>query len=206
ACSAARAATPTCATIRATKAGSPPTRCDATIAWMFGYQAIREVHLEITSRCNAACPQCGRNDSLGRDNPELPLTELSLDDVKALFPAELVARLQHLYMCGNYGDALVARDTLEVFAWLRALNPELRLSMLTNGSGRTGGWWRELARLGVTVHFGIDGLEDTNHLYRRNTSWPRILESVRAFIGGGGRALWDYIVFRHNEHQIEEAR
>ena len=36
--------------------------------------------------------------------------------------------------------------------------------------------------------------------------WPLIMESVQAFIGAGGRAEWDFIVFKHNEHQLDEAR
>ena len=32
------------------------------------------------------------------------------------------------------------------------------------------------------------------------------MENVKAFINRGGRAKWDFIVFKHNEHQVEEAR
>ena len=56
------------------------------------------------------------------------------------------------------------------------------------------------------VHFGIDGLEDTNHLYRVNVKWKKVMENVKAFVENGGNAIWDYIVFRHNEHQVEQAR
>jgi MoaA/NifB/PqqE/SkfB family radical SAM enzyme len=173
---------------------------------VFEYAGIRRVHLEVTARCNLACPQCARNDSRGRDHPLLPISELTLDDVKSIFPAELLARLDALYLCGNYGDPMVARDTVEIFEHLRAQNRGLELTMITNGSGRTADWWQALARLGVRVRFSIDGLADTNHLYRRHSSFSTILESVGAFIGAGGHAIWDFIVFRHNEHQVEEAR
>jgi hypothetical protein len=31
------------------------------------------------------------------------------------------------------------------------------------------------------------------------------MNSMQAFIGAGGRARWDYIIFNHNEHQVDEA-
>lgn len=31
------------------------------------------------------------------------------------------------------------------------------------------------------------------------------MKNVKAFIGAGGRAKWAYLVFQHNEHQVEEA-
>lgn len=173
---------------------------------MYRYEDIREVHLEITTRCNASCPQCPRNLSGGAVNPALPLAELEIDDVRRIFPGEFVRRLRKLYACGNYGDPMVARDTLAIFEHLRRENAAMELGMFTNGSGRTASFWADLAKVTSYVRFSIDGLEDTNHIYRRGTQWGRIMESVSAFIGAGGRAEWDFIVFRHNEHQIEEAR
>jgi hypothetical protein len=32
------------------------------------------------------------------------------------------------------------------------------------------------------------------------------MQNVEAFIAAGGKAEWDYIVFRHNEHQVDAAR
>jgi MoaA/NifB/PqqE/SkfB family radical SAM enzyme len=173
---------------------------------MYRYEDIAEIHLELTTRCNASCPQCPRNLSGGPVNPSLPLVELGLEDVRRILPSELTRRLKKVYACGNYGDPMVARDTLAIFRHLRDENPALELGMFTNGSGRPASFWRDLARTVNYVRFSIDGLEDTNALYRRGTSWAQIMESVSAFIGAGGRAEWDFIVFRHNEHQIEEAR
>ena len=173
---------------------------------MYRYEDVREVHLEITTRCNASCPQCPRNLSGGPVNPTLPLTELTLADVKRIFPTELLGRMRKLYACGNYGDPMVAKDTLPIFEHLRAESPHAELGMFTNGSGRTSSFWASLAKVMSYVRFSIDGLEDTNHLYRRGTHWARIMESASAFIGAGGRAEWDFIVFKHNEHQVEEAR
>lgn len=177
---------------------------------IYQYENIKSVHLELTHRCNAACPMCSRNISGGATNPNLPLVELSLGDAKIIFPPEFVQQLDLVYACGNYGDPMVAKDCLEIFAYLRECNPKLRLCMHTNGSARTPDWWANMAQVMKTgshyMRFGIDGLADTNHLYRRRTHWNTVMASAQAFINAGGRAEWDYLVFNHNEHQVEEAR
>ena len=43
------------------------------------------------------------------------------------------------------------------------------------------------------------------HLYRQNVVWENVERNMRAFIDVRGRARWDYIIFGHNEHQVEEA-
>ena len=55
------------------------------------------------------------------------------------------------------------------------------------------------------VRFSVDGLRDTNHLYRRNTDFDVIMRNAQTFIDGG-RATWVFIAFQHNEHQIGEAK
>ena len=109
-------------------------------------------------------------------------------------------------MCGNLGDPIVAKDTLQIYEYLREANPTMGLQMHTNGSGRTDKWWKELAKLNVNVVFGIDGLADTHAKYRINTDWKKIIHNVMTFVDAGGEARWDMLVFKHNEHQIEEAK
>ena len=50
----------------------------------------------------------------GADNPIIN-AELSLDDAKRMFSPEFIKQLNVMYMCGNLGDPIVARDTLEIF-------------------------------------------------------------------------------------------
>ena len=175
---------------------------------MYQYKDIKTLHLEVTDKCNAACPMCARNINGGEDNPQLPNVELSRADVEVMFSIDFVKQLDRMYMCGNYGDPIAARDTLEIFQYFRDHNPKMTLSLHTNGSAKTPEWWTKLAHVlgpkGYVV-FSVDGLEDTNHLYRQNTVFSKIMSNAQAFIDAGGRARWDYIVFAHNEHQVEEA-
>lgn len=173
---------------------------------MYRYQDIKDIHLEITSKCQARCPMCPRRISGGPLNPFIKLDEITLDVFKKWFELDFIKQLDSLFMCGNLGDPIISKDTLEIYQYLREVNPNIRLAMHTNGSARDPEWWQRLAQLKVKVTFGIDGLADTHHLYRISTDFNKIIENARAFITAGGVAKWHMLVFAHNEHQIEEAR
>lgn len=173
---------------------------------MFHLSDIRNVHLEVTTNCNAACPMCARNVRGGMINPHMPLAELTADDIRVIFPAPIVKGLSHIFLCGNYGEPTIASEVTQILRYFREANPALRLGLYSHGSTRNPAWWAEIASVVSYARFAIDGLEDTNHLYRRNTNWARIIKNIEAFIGAGGVAEWEYIVFEHNEHQVSEAR
>ena len=175
---------------------------------MYIYEDIKSIHLEVTQNCQAACPMCDRNMNGVGVNPHINLDELSLVDCMNIFSPMFVKQLDTMYMCGNLGDPIVAKDTLEIFKYFRRHNPDMWLSMNTNAGAREETWWAELARVfgrkGAVI-FSVDGLEDTNHLYRQGVNWKIVERSMDAFIEAGGRARWDFLVFEHNQHQVEEA-
>jgi sulfatase maturation enzyme AslB (radical SAM superfamily) len=139
-------------------------------------------------------------------DPFITLDEITLEQFKEWFPIDFVQQLNDLNMCGNLGDPIIAKDTLEIFQYLRNTNPNIILSMHTNGSARTLAWWRELAGLQVRVTFGIDGLSDTHALYRIGTDFNQILKNAQEFITAGGEAEWHMLLFKHNEHQVDQCR
>jgi MoaA/NifB/PqqE/SkfB family radical SAM enzyme len=173
---------------------------------MYKLGDIRDIHLEITSKCQASCPMCARNMQGGPISPFLELNEITYRDFQRWFTPEFVKQLKKLYMCGNYGDPIVARDTLEIFAYLRFHNPTINLSMNTNGSAKDKVFWSRLADLDVAVRFGIDGLADSHSRYRINTDWHKIILNAKTFINNGGYAIWDMLVFDHNKHQVNECK
>jgi len=175
---------------------------------MYNYEDIKSIHLEVTQNCQAACPMCDRNMNGEGINPHINLDELTLEDCKRIFTPDFIAQLNTIYMCGNLGDPIIARDTLEIFKYFRENNSKMWLSMNTNGGAKDVNWWKELAlvygRMGAVI-FSVDGLQDTNHIYRQGVVWKNVERNMRAFIDAGGRARWDYLIFEHNQHQVEEA-
>ncbi len=175
----------------------------------FNYSQIDEYQLEITTYCNAACPQCPRNISGGKVNSYLPLCHLSRETIDRAFTEELCSRVRQIFFCGSYGDPIVHPEFLDIIKDFRKKNPTLWLYIHTNGGMHDHDWWRKLATVigGYgKIDFGIDGLEETNHLYRKGVKFENAINNAQAFIEAGGKAQWNFIVFKHNEHQIDHAR
>ena len=176
---------------------------------MYKFNEVAAIHVELSSNCQASCPMCARNHHGGQENPLLPVSDITLELFKQICPPSVLVRLQVITMCGNFGDPIVNKDLFDIIDYIAKSNPVIRLDLHTNGSARTTQWWEKLVSImpeNHLVQFGIDGLEDTHALYRIGTSFNKIIENAKAFIGAGGKARWNFITFKHNEHQLETAR
>ena len=61
---------------------------------MYRYEDIREVHLEVTQKCQAACPMCDRNMNGGKDNPHITNAEITLQKAKKIFKPDFIKQLK----------------------------------------------------------------------------------------------------------------
>jgi MoaA/NifB/PqqE/SkfB family radical SAM enzyme len=174
---------------------------------MFDIKTITEYQLEITTYCNAACPQCPRNNNGQGINELMPLTHLSREIIDQRFDQALCNHVRQIYFCGSYGDPIMHPEFLDILRDFRRKNSDLWLYIHTNGGVHDTDYWAEMASIigdYGQVDFGIDGLEDTLHLYRRNVKYTKVMENAEAFIQAGGNARWNFIVFQHNEHQVDQ--
>lgn len=165
---------------------------------------IKWLHVEPTSKCNAWCPQCPRN------NHGFGLSEfLTVQDLDLNIFAKTLEQLPNLYavqFCGNYGDPLAADKIKEMIDI--AKKHVVKIQIHTNGSLRSTKWWaglaKQLSNVEHDVWFGIDGLENIHEIYRQGTSYKKIIDNATTFINSGGTATWQFIPFNHNEHQIKD--
>jgi len=169
------------------------------------------LHIELSTFCNAACPLCPRFYE-GTDvvRPDLTLTQITLEKFKKYFPVDSIKQFTRILYCGTAGDPLMAKDCFDIFEYVHELNPSCYQIVHTNGGIRNAEFWTKMGNLfnhpKMMLVFSIDGLEDTNHLYRRKVDWEALMNNVKTFISAGGNATWEFLVFRHNEHQIEQAK
>jgi MoaA/NifB/PqqE/SkfB family radical SAM enzyme len=166
------------------------------------------INAEMTNWCNAACPRCARFtwNELKLRKDRVNSVHTSLELIKNGLGPKIISQLTMFGSCGTYGDMSMNPETVQIYEYVKKHNKNCLISPNTNGGARNKEFWRSLAKIGVRVSFAIDGLEDTNHLYRRNVNWDKLMENVQAFISAGGKAEWGMLIFKHNQHQIEEAK
>tara|TARA_A100001037_G_scaffold139406_1_gene126359 strand:- start:5336 stop:6544 length:1209 start_codon:yes stop_codon:yes gene_type:complete len=171
---------------------------------------VTQMHIELSNGCNAGCPFCQRfvyNSPLVR--PDLILNEITLTQFEKWFYPDFIKSVQGILFCGTHGDPLMCKDIIEIIKYIRN-NSDATVKIHTNGGLRQEKFWVELAEVlnnrDDVVTFSVDGLEDTNHLYRRKVNWKILIRNIKAFISSGGKADWEYLIFKHNENQIEEAK
>ena len=160
---------------------------------------MKQIHVEASSYCNARCPLCPRSLHGYKVEGVYPEVHLQLDKFKeclAQFPER-----EFVYFNGNLGDPMMNPNILELTAMTGC-----RTSVTTNSSIGSRHTWEQFAKNNIEVRFSIDGLQDTNHLYRQDVEWNKIMDRVKWFIGAGGTATWKWVPFKHNSHQTDQAR
>ena len=160
---------------------------------------MKTIHVEASTYCNARCPLCPRSLYGFKVEGVYPEVHLSTDKFQECL-LQLPNRT-YVYFNGNLGDPMMNPNILEL-----ANMTNCRTSITTNGSIGTQNTWQSLAKNNVEVVFSIDGLEDTNHLYRQDVDWNKLMDRVKWFIDAGGIAQWKFILFKHNVHQQKQAK
>jgi MoaA/NifB/PqqE/SkfB family radical SAM enzyme len=175
------------------------------------HRSINAVHVEATDRCNAQCPVCIRSHQGGPEREQyVTNSELGLQHFKKYLGDVFCANVVNWNFCGNKGDPSSALELVDIFEYILKCNPETTITMRTNGGARNESFWESIGKLfhetNCQMVFAVDGLEDTNHIYRKNVKWKNLLRNMKAYFNNGGFGLgwFDTLKFQHNEHQWEE--
>jgi hypothetical protein len=148
-------------------------------------------------------------------SPGLELTDLSMVDIKRMIPNQIAKNITHIDYCGTVGDPCMAPDLLPILKYFSESSPNIIQYVRTNGGMRNVEFWTMLGNFfsrSITnqnfgnVVFSVDGLEDTNHIYRRGVKWEKLIAHMRAYSATGAIATWEWLIFEHNQHQLVEAK
>jgi len=116
-------------------------------------------HIEPSSICTLKCPRCPRSEF--PDN--LLNRQLSLEFFQNQISESIVKQIKKITFCGNDGDPIYCQDFIAICTWLKQTNPNIALTIVTNGSHKPAAWWQNLGT--VLDHHGKDhSICTSNHL------------------------------------------
>lgn len=187
---------------------------------MFNFKDINSFQVETSTYCNLACPLCPRHimgtsvltPGLRQEHIMAPQWKKFLENMEGVVTEDNPC---NLVFCGCHGDPCMTPDWEEII--IETAKRPYMIDVETNGSIKSAESWARVGKaiaegekkypnIEKVITFSIDGLEDTNKLYRIGVKHDRVMANAKAYIEAGGRARWKFIVFEHNQHQVEEAR
>ena len=163
--------------------------------------------LDITTDCNAACPQCHRTDPKTLNKVDwLPLIQWSFEDFKKAFPIKTLKYIKNFNFCGSLGDPIMNKDIFKMCEYI-VDNSDCYIMINTNGSIRDEFWWTHLGYIikdrGEVV-FDIDGTTQKMHShYRQKTDLKLILDNMKAYKQYGLVGIFT-VIYKHNENYLKE--
>ena len=180
---------------------------------------LRTIQWEPTSYCNANCIGCPRTDTetmLTRPHIVELQRHATQQESNAFISSVVDKRLEKLQLLiynGDIGDAMMHPNIDNIIIEIEKKRPNVVQHIHTNGGGA---WYNKFEKIAQHVNgdrtkniffvFSIDGLEDTNHLYRRNVQWKHIIKNAEILRKHNVNVRWRWNTFDHNKHQIDTAR
>jgi MoaA/NifB/PqqE/SkfB family radical SAM enzyme len=157
------------------------------------------LHIEPSSRCTLACPQCPRTISID---------SITIEDCGIESTVKLAKGKKHFFMCGNHGDPIYHPKFHELIYSIRETYPDMSIGMHTNGAFRSVNWWKKTANIldhRDNIIFSIDGLPSNNHLYRVNSRWETVENGIRTLVECNPdiKIIWKWILFKYNQYDID---
>jgi len=165
------------------------------------------IDFNITNFCNAKCPTCKRfspNDYLQVDH-NLKVFHMDYDEYKKILNAnKKYFRNTNCFFCGEFGDPLMHPKIKEFVQ--TANNYFLSVVVYSNGALNRPDLIEYLTQTknNVMIRFGIDGLtHEVNNKYRINAKTDIAYKNMLT-LAKFNKAKWDYTLFEHNFHELED--
>lgn len=170
-------------------------------------------NIETSTRCTLRCPQCTRaklyspkNTSQYNETVQRILNGFDLE----ISEAEKLLKFfnQGLMLCGSLSDPVFWPHFFD-FLNLSKKYPNRTIQIHTAASQKNINWYQtafSLCHSNIIWRFGIDGLSDTSHLYRKGQNSALMIEAMLLAKSMNLNVEWQYIIFEHNLHQIEDAK
>lgn len=156
------------------------------------------INLDISNKCTLKCNACERSMPHFKDLRKVT-GDMPLEDFK-----KIADYYPTISLCGQIGDPIFNRDLDKMLAYCVGRS---HITVQTAAPHKSNDWYHKVftANKDAVWVFGIDGLVDTSSIYREGQDTHRLFNVMLQARDMGLHVRWQYIVFSHNEHQMQAA-
>lgn len=167
---------------------------------------IDSVEVEASSVSNIHSIDSYKYTEFGNLQTNFVESNLAPETFYKLFTKDFVKTVDYVSFVSLYGDPIFNDNLPEFIKYLADL--KVKSNVYTTGGYRTTDWWASLATAyKLRVCFRIDGLDnETVNKTQIGLDYNTAFANMQAYVSAGGMARWEFTVFKHNEHQVEQAR
>jgi MoaA/NifB/PqqE/SkfB family radical SAM enzyme len=168
--------------------------------------------MELSTFCNARCPQCSRTEELDNVKKKewLPLTSVTIAKFKKWFPPKDLNNIKNYHFSGTYGDPGMCKDLYKIVSYIIDNSTTATISINTNGSMRDENFWWDIGAKGqkrLTMIFDVDGINQEMHnFYRRGTTLSKVLNNMSAVLDTPAKVTVFTVLFKHNQNYLDDIR
>lgn len=169
--------------------------------WIDHVRNTRYLNLDLSHRCPLECPQCDRQRHFKKNDLKIPGKDMTLEDFN-----KITNFARKILFCGRLSDPIHHPKFIN---FLKICNDKgIKVQISTASSFKPHKWYIEAFKAHPTADwtFGIDGLPDQSHNYRKNQNGKKLfdimIESKKYLTS---QPIWQYIMFKYNEHNLDNA-
>ena len=162
------------------------------------------VNLDITNKCTLACSKCTREHlavNWGLANHNFPGQQMTLETYQ-----KYLNKFDEISFCGQVSDPMMHPEFNKFLHLAADQHKSVRVHTAINH--RPLSFFRLCweAHTEANWTFGIDGLPKDSHKYRTNQNGQKMFDIMVESTKYLKKVYWQYIVFRYNENDIDEAK
>lgn len=157
----------------------------------------KPINLDITNKCTLQCPTCPRqadwyNKKLYKD--------ISLEDL-----LKISETFYYIEFCGAQSDPIFHPQIIDFIFMLQ----KNKLDIHTAASHKPKDFYKdafETSSKQTTWIFGLDGLPKDSQKHRINQDGKYLFDIMKLGVTMNVNIVWQYIVFKYNQNDIEIAK
>lgn len=171
------------------------------------YQLKKSCNTDFSSKCLLQCVYCIRQayqadyGAMGRNKVKIS-GDMPFEDFQ-----KIGKTFQQMHLCGQISDPIYHPHLLQYLRY--ASDNNIQIQVHTNGTGKSNQYWKDIYSIKKRMRFifGIDGIDQkTVNLHRVGQNFHQSFKAMLLGSQSHHKITWQFIPFRHNEHQIERAK